>query len=366
MAGAKSINAVIEDDIINDRLDEPTARTIAYYLERSDYTVLNALLWQLFYATLRAKRLDGLRGPNNRLTLALDGVYLPSSTNRHCDKCLNKTIDGVEHFYHAFLVASIVDKDEKFSMPVAIIPLVNTKGADKQDCELNAAHRLLDFLRSKNPHAKFNLSTDGLYLSAEFIAEAVERGHSVTMPLAKENMIIWQVLDVRLGNSQNTFEVKEEQADVTIWWDDRNVAEFWAALQKRNPDIQLFGLKRKIVSTDGREVRECIVVSTLRPINKPIARTISNLQRAKWQEENKTFNVLKNIIGIKHIYNHRASTQGFQFASLALNLRSVFMLRYRPQQDIKKPLTETSLMKALLNLCPRPSDLLAIIKIEIS
>jgi hypothetical protein len=171
-------------------------------------------------------------------------------------------------------------------------------------------------------------------------------------------MVIWEVLDVRLGNSKNIFEVKEDDANVTVWWDDRDVSEFWAALHKRNPDIKLFGLKRKISPTNGGEIRDCIVVSTLCPASKTVARTISNLQRAKWQEENKTFNVLKNIIGLKHIYNHKASAQVFQFASIALSLRSVFMLRYRPQQEVKKPMSETNLMKALLALCPSPGDFL--------
>jgi hypothetical protein len=358
LEGAKSINSLEQEDIIHHRLEEPTSRTIAYYLEHSDANALNDLLWKLFYTTLRSKRLDCLRGLGDKLALALDGVYLPSSKKRHCDKCLTKTIDGVIYYYHAFLVASVVDKNKKFSLPVAVIPLENTPGSKKQDCELKAAHRLLDFLRRKNPYAKFNLSTDGLYLSADFIAEAVERGHSVTMPLAKENMVIWEVLDVRLGNTQNKMELLEDKNSVTVWWDDRDVSEFWAALKKRNPKIKLYGLKRLLTPLqEGEKERECIVVTTLCPTNEKAVLKISDLQRAKWQEENKAFNTMKNLLGLKHIFNHKASAQVFQFAALALNLRAIFFFKCRPQKEIKKPLSETSLMKAIVGLCRKPSEI---------
>ena len=59
----------------------------------------------------------------------------------------------------------------------------------------------------------------------------------------------------------------------------------------------------------------------------------------------------------KHIFNHRAATQVFQIAAIALNLRSLFILKCKPQENIKKPLTETNLFKSLLKLCKHPLDI---------
>jgi len=380
LSSANSINGFVEEEIVNKHLEGPVARTYAYYLENTDIVALNNILWRFFYAAMRAKKLDVLRGPNNRLTLALDGVYLTSSTSRHCNKCLWKIINGIPHFYHAFLVASIVDRDNKFSFPIAVIPLENSdeckkKYAEffktglasalsennqpdaKQDCELNAAHRLLKFLRSKSPHTKFNISTDGLYLSASFVSEAIEMGHSVTMPLAKENMKICEILDIILSDCEKKVELSENSTETIIWWDDMDVSEFWDALKSLNEKIKLFGIKRELIDLKTGEIISTIVVTTLDVTSDKSAEKISDLQRSKWQEENKTFNTLKNHLFLKHIFNHKAAAQVFQIAAIALNLRSLFILKCKPQENTKKPLTETNLFKALLKLCKHPLDI---------
>jgi hypothetical protein len=353
-----SINAHVESAQCAGRIDEPTQRAIAYYLERSSVRALNELLWKQVYIAIRGKQLESLRGYDGRFTLAIDGVSLAYSKKRHCDRCLvTRYDDGTVQYHHAMLVASIVDKTEKTSIVVAVIPIENTPGyTGKQACELNAAKYLLDHLHRLNAHMKFNISVDGLYLSSEFIVRAKALGHEITMPLAKENMLIFDVLERDFKNRPIARQ-EDKSTTTTIEYGLEDVSMFWQALFQRNPAIPIYGLKRIITDKATGESRTCVIISTIQPTNDKEAIRISEMQRERWQQENNTFNVFKNLHNLKHIFNHRASAQVFLFAAIAINMRNIFLLRHPPQLHIKKPLSITALVQLILRLCNAPMDI---------
>lgn len=361
-----SINATVESDIIQRRIDDPTQRTYAYYLERSSVSVLNELLWKQVYTAIRSKQLDALKGGNGRFTLAIDGTSLTYSYKRHCDKCLTTTYeDGTVHYHHGLLVASIVDKIKKISIVVAVIPIENIPGTDKQDCELNATKKLLKHIKKLAPQMRFNISVDGLYLSAPFITQVKELGHEVTMPLAKENMAIFDVFKKDFKDKKIVRQ-EDKDTETIIEYCSDDLSPHWPALYKSDPSIRIYGLKREIICKKTGEIRTCVIVSTLEPTDDKRAIELSEIQRERWQQENNTFNVFKNLHEIKHIYNHKASTQVFQFAALANNMRNIFLLRHPPQKHLKKPLTISTLLKLILAQCKAPIDIFQSIQVSAS
>ncbi len=318
---------------------------------------LNELLWRQVYIAIRSKQIDSLRGQDGRFTLAIDGVSLTYSEKRHCDRCLvTRHDDGRVQYHHAMLVASIVDKIEKASIVVAVIPIENTPGyTGKQACELKAAEDLLEHLRRLNAHMRFNISVDGLYLSADFIIRAKALGHEVTMPLARENMVIFDVLERDFKN--RTVVSREDRSTLTtVEYGPEDVSMFWQALFQGNPAISIYGLKRKITNKVTGELRECVIISTIKPVNDKEAILISEMQRERWQQENNTFNVFKNLHNLKHIFNHKAQAQVFLFAAIAINMRNIFLLRHPPQRHIKKPISITALLQLIMRLCKAPID----------
>lgn len=346
----RSINSFIEHDIVHGNLDRPGGRTLAYYLERTSVSLMNHTLWDQAYTAMRLKQLDGLRGRDGRWTLAFDGVSFTYSTKRHCEKCLETTHDGVTSYHHSLLVASIVNKAKKVSIVVAVIPIENKPGWTKQSCELSAAREMLNHLRTMNPYLHYNITVDGLYLAAEFVDQAVKQGHSVTMPLAKENMVIFKILDVRLGNNRPTLKTESIDTLMSVVYESENIAPYWESLNKLNFSINIYGMKRTILNKKTGEIRECLIVSTIQPNEKNVIR-LSDIQREKWQEENKTFNDLKNHHYLKHIFNHKAQAQTFIFAAIATNMRTIAFLRHSPQKYIKKPLTLAAILSAILVIC---------------
>src|SRR4030042_4967658 len=54
-------------------------------------------------------------------------------------------------------------------IPLAPEPIANTDGAEKQDCEINAAKRLIGKLRQTHPKLKLIVTGDSLYSKQPFI-----------------------------------------------------------------------------------------------------------------------------------------------------------------------------------------------------
>ena len=84
------------------------------------------------------KRLDG------RILVALDGTEHHCSRKVHCARCsTRKRSDGGTEYFHAFLGASIVAPGHQHVLPLAPEFIAPQDGAEKQDCERNAAKRWL-------------------------------------------------------------------------------------------------------------------------------------------------------------------------------------------------------------------------------
>jgi hypothetical protein len=213
-----------------------------------------------------------------------------------------------------------------------------------------AVTAMLDHLRKMNGYIRYHITVDGLYLSAGFIDQAVKLGHSVTMPLAKEAMVIHKILDVRFGNGRPSVQIETVSERTTVAYEAEDIAPFWDALHEKNPLVALYGLRRTIVNKVTGEVRECPIVTTIVPTAHN-AMAISDIQREKWQEENLTFNDLKTHHHLEHVFNHKAQAQVFMFAALATNMRTIYLLRHPPQRHVRKPLTIASVVAAILKAC---------------
>ena len=84
------------------------------------------------------QRLDG------RVLIALDGTEYFCSRKIHCPRCsTRKRSDGGTEYFHAFLGASIVAPGHQQVLPLPPEFIAPQDGAEKQDCERNAAKRWL-------------------------------------------------------------------------------------------------------------------------------------------------------------------------------------------------------------------------------
>jgi len=93
--------------------------------------------------------------------LAGDGTQHFCSDSRSCAHCLTKQHRNGSIIYHHQLLGAVwVQPGEKTVFPIAVEPIVRQDGNMKNDCELNAAKRLVPQIRQVMPTEKLLLTLD--------------------------------------------------------------------------------------------------------------------------------------------------------------------------------------------------------------
>ena len=153
----------------NRKLNEmPHYDTLNYYLEKLSPDHLADLRKRMIIRLIRSKQFNRGRLLGRYWRIILDGTGLFYFKEKHCDNCLciaKTTNDGrkVKMYYHKVLEAKIVFSDNVIvSLGTEFIE--NESGnVSKQDCETNAAKRLLKKIKKDYPRLPVGIQGDALY-----------------------------------------------------------------------------------------------------------------------------------------------------------------------------------------------------------
>ena len=162
----------------NQRLEEmPHYDTLNYYLERLSPQCLSDLRKKMVSSLIRGKQFNRNRLPEKYWRIILDGTGLFCFRERHCANCLcSETTDKdgrkKKLYYHKVLEAKIVlSKNIVISIGTEFIE--NEKeNVSKQDCEQNAAKRLLGKIKKDYPRLPICIQGDALYATVPFIPKS--------------------------------------------------------------------------------------------------------------------------------------------------------------------------------------------------
>jgi hypothetical protein len=121
----------------------------------------------VFRQLQRGKALEEMVLVEGHYLFALDGTSSFSSTEMHCDSCLekhhrNSTITSS----HQLLGAALIHPDKREVIPRMPEPIVKQDGTEKNDCERNAAKRFVTKFRRDHPHLKVIVTEDSLSANA--------------------------------------------------------------------------------------------------------------------------------------------------------------------------------------------------------
>ena len=124
----------------------------------------------------RGKALEALVFYEGCYLLLLDGTGYFSSEAIHCDACLQKTNKqtGEVTYQHQLLGAALAHPDHREVIPLAPEAIVQQDGSNKNDCERNAAKRLLRKIRQEHPRLGLIVVEDGLASNAPHIRELID------------------------------------------------------------------------------------------------------------------------------------------------------------------------------------------------
>ena len=159
----------------------PHYDTLNYYLERLSPQCLTDLRAKMLTSLIRSKQFYRNRLLGKYWRIVLDGTQLFCFKEKHCENCLRTTYttkDGGKetYYYHRVLEAKIILGD-KLVISLDTEFIENEKeDAEKQDCEINAAKRLLGRLKKNHPRLPVCIQGDGLYAAEPIMKLCRENG----------------------------------------------------------------------------------------------------------------------------------------------------------------------------------------------
>ncbi len=256
-------------------------------LDEVDPRQLRPLYKGLLRALQRGKGLESHTYLDGYYLLSLDGTGYFSSRKVHCEQCGEKHHrNGTITYYHQMLGAVLVHPDRKEVFPLAPEPILKQDGAKKNDCERNAARRLLVDLRREHPHLKLIVIEDGLASNAPHIRQL-------------------QALDLRfiLGAKQNDHKFLFEWVEQTSTTAEYEVTDEegihhrfrylnGAPLNDASFDLEVNFLEYWETRPNGKVTHFSWVTDI--PIHEENLIKLMRGARARWKIENETFNTLKN------------------------------------------------------------------------
>lgn len=269
----------------------------------------------VFRQLQRGKALEPFVFYQGGYLLSLDGTGYFSSSSIHCNSCLEKVHaqTGEITYQHQMLGAVLLHPKQRAVIPLAPEPIEKQDGSEKNDCERNAAKRLLRQIRQEHPHLKLIVVEDGLASNAPHIHEL-------------QNLNMHFLLGAKPGDHPFLFDqvlaAFEEDRVTTISWTEGEVLceiSFLngVPLNEANQDVRVNFLQYGEYGPHGAERRWTWVTDL--EITRENAAWFVRGGRSRWKIENETFNTLKNQgYRFEHNYGHGKQNLSVVFALLMM------------------------------------------------
>jgi hypothetical protein len=247
--------------------------------------------------------------------LALDGTGYFSSQKIHCPSCQVKHHrNGVVTYEHQMLGAVIFHPEIKEVIPLAPEPIQKQDGSTKNDCERNAARRLLQKIRREHPKLGLIVVEDGLASNAPHVRDLKDNGmHFILGAKPGDHPYLFEQMEIarREGRCPKlTRREKDIICEVSWVWD--------VPLNESNQDLKVSFLEYKEYDAE-RNLRQHFTWITDLPVNLRNAWWFVRGGRGRWHIENETFNTLKNQgYHYEHNYGHGEQNLSVVFAMLMM------------------------------------------------
>lgn len=270
--------------------------------------------------------------------LPLDATQYYQSTTIHCDKCLTKKSSKTGITYsHQALQASILHPSMTQVIPLMPEEIRNNDGTTKQDCEINAAKRLIPKLRMAHPKLNILMGGDGLYSKQPMIELVKEQGmHFLFVAKPDDHAYMMEWLNGYETLNHHKVMDKKGRFHVYQWMNA-------VPLNGRKDSVQVNYLAYKIISQNGDGSEKIHYqnswVSDMMITDNNCVR-LADAGRCRWKLENEYFNTLKNQgYCLEHSYGHGKQNLCFNFyilTLLAFFFHQIFELTDKAYQACRK------------------------------
>ncbi len=264
----------------------------------------------------RNKWLSSFNFHDDHYLLLLDATQYYNSNAIHCQHCLTQTKKGGEiNYSHKVVQAVIAHPQHKQIIPMLPEEIRNTDGESKQDCEINAAKRLMPIIQKMHPRLKFIRTGDSLYATTPFIKETLEQGDHF-------------LFAVKPGDHKTLFKNLKEQAFERYDEIDKKGKKFIyefcenIPMTKGDDSLRVNVMKLRIATPNSDGTHKVTYTGTWitdMPVDKKNVSKLVKGARCRWRIENACFNVMKNYgYDIEHNYGHGDNNLCFNFYMFTL------------------------------------------------
>ena len=293
----------------------PSDTQLREILDPLDPEYLRPAFGDVFRRLQRGKGLEPLVFHAGHYLLSLDGTGYFSSQKIHCPSCqVKEHKDGTVTYEHQMLGAAIVHPDIKEVIPLAPEPIQKQDGSSKNDCERNAARRLLAKIRREHPRLKLIVVEDGLASNGPHVRDLRDyKMHFILGVKPGDHKFLFEQVEAarRKGCSPKLTRKEGGIAREVSWvWD--------VPLNESNPDLRVNFLEYREYDAEGKCIKHFTWITDLHITHRNAWHLVRG-GRARWHIENETFNTLKNQgYHFEHNYGHGQQNLSVVFAMLMM------------------------------------------------
>jgi hypothetical protein len=298
----------------------PQDSQIREVLDRIDTNDFRPIFINFLQRLQRGKHLADFKVIDGKYLVSIDGSEYFSSPKIHCPGCLyTKDKKGNVRYHHQIVQAVIVHPDKRQVLPLAPEAITNRDGSKKQDCEINAAKRMLPHIRSAHQKLDLIITADGLYSRQPFIDALKDARMSfilVAKPGDHKVLFEWVAELTGLGDGGQLKTVDDKGRRHHYKWINQ-------VPLNGTKDADLVNFFEYQLIRDGKiTYRNSWVTDQVVDQNNVI--TLVKAGRARWKIENETFNTLKNQgYHLEHNYGHGQQHLSMNF--FVLNLLAFYV-----------------------------------------
>lgn len=240
---------------------------------------------------------------NKHFLVSIDGVHFFHSTKISCQHCqVTNHQNGELSYNHSMLGAVLVHPFQKEVFPLACEAIQKQDGATKNDCELNAAKRLLNTLDSSYADLPIALLGDALFANEPHLMQILANGWEfITSIKPTHHKHLFKLVQTRyrLGKAKSMILPDGRFSHHFLW--DNNLP------LNQNGHFRVNFLYYEQRHPDKKTLKFSWVTSF--KLRKDNVYHIMRGGRSRWKIENETFNTLKNQgyhfeHNFGHGYNH--------------------------------------------------------------
>ena len=286
----------------------PHYDTLNFYLEKLSPECLSDLRKKMVKSLLRGKQFYRSRLLGKYWRVILDGTGLFYFKEKHCGNCLcetRKDEDGKTHkrYYHKVLEAKLV-LGEKIVISLGTEFIENeSENVKKQDCEINAAKRLLDRIKKEYPKLPLCIQGDALYAAEPMMKICRKNGwtYIFTQMNTRQKLAGESFEWIREGEGAET--VKNIGKELGRGCYANHVEEVAGKEEAMNIYEYEYGLKKE---GEERSIRFQWLSNI--ELNKKNLEEMIEAGRGRWKIENEGFNNQKNgIYQIGHLNSRNSN-----------------------------------------------------------